>query len=270
MRFTVIPILLLFLPPIIGRAVGGTVAELDGLIEPYVFVNVGSPTRGILELVSVDRGDLVENGQLLARLESAVEEASVELARARAEMTAPIELRQARLQFVQRDQTRKKDLYDKDVISFYDTDQAETEKVAAQCDLDEAEERRRLAGLELEQAETILERRTIRSPIDGVVVERYLSPGEYIEDQPVLKLAQMDPLNVEVIAPVTLLGFIKVGARAEVRPEAPINGVYVGRVTIVDRVIDAASGTFGVRVELKNPKYEIPAGLKCRVRFFGR
>jgi multidrug resistance efflux pump len=38
---------------------------------------------------------------------------------------------------------------------------------------------------------------TIRSPVNGVVVERYLSPGEYIENQSVLKLAQIDPLNVE-------------------------------------------------------------------------
>jgi len=44
-------------------------------------------------------------------------------------------------------------------------------------------------------------------------------------------------------------------------------GTYTAKVVIVDRVIDAASGTFGVRLEIPNPKYELPAGLKCRVIF---
>ena len=38
-------------------------------------------------------------------------------------------------------------------------------------------------------------------------------------------------------------------------------------VTIVDRVVDAASGTFGVRLELPNPDRDIPVGLQCQVRF---
>ena len=64
-----------------------------------------------------------------------------------------------------------------------------------------------------------------------------------------------------------LLGTIKVGMQAEVTPENPVGQVYKAKVTIVDRVIDAASGTFGVRLELPNPKYRLPAGLKCRVSF---
>jgi len=50
----------------------------------------------------------------------------------------------------------------------------------------------------------VVNRLTIRSPVDGVVVERYMSPGEHIagiKDQPVGNLAQIDPLNVEVILP---------------------------------------------------------------------
>jgi len=50
----------------------------------------------------------------------------------------------------------------------------------------------------------VVNRLTIRSPVDGVVVERYMSPGDHIagiKDQPVVNLAQIDPLNVEVILP---------------------------------------------------------------------
>jgi len=42
---------------------------------------------------------------------------------------------------------------------------------------------------------------------------------------------------------------------------------YGAKVTVVDRVVDAASGTFGVRLELPNPNYRLPAGLKCKVPF---
>ena len=56
------------------------------------------------------------------------------------------------------------------------------------------------------------------------------------------------------------------GMRWMVSPEAP-GGRYTATVTLVDRVIDAASGTFGVRLELPNPNLAIPAGAKCKVRF---
>ncbi len=146
-------------------------------------------------------------------------------------------------------------------------EEAETNKLIAQAELEEAIERKRLAGLELEQAREVLKRRTIRSPITGVVVERFLCPGEFVEDQPILKVAQIDPLNLEVIIPVNLLGSIKVGMRGTVKPEGPLGGTYAAEVKIVDRVVDAASGTFGVRLELPNPDYSLPAGLKCKVIF---
>jgi hypothetical protein len=98
-------------------------------------------------------------------------------------------------------------------------------------------------------------------------VERLLSPGEFAKQTPILKLAQIDPLRVEVIAPVALLKKIAVGMRAQIMLEAPVNGAYEARVTVVDRVVDAASGTFGVRLELPNPGYKLPAGLKCKARF---
>ena len=107
----------------------------------------------------------------------------------------------------------------------------------------------------------------MRSPITGVVVERFQSPGEFASAKPILKLAQLDPLRVEVFVPASLLGKIAVGMRAEVMPDAPVHGVYKARVTVVDRVVDAASSTFGVRLELPNRAYRLPAGPKCTVRF---
>jgi hypothetical protein len=55
--------------------------------------------------------------------------------------------------------------------------------------------------------------------------------------------------------------------KGEVYPEEPVGSRYTATVTVVDRVFDAASGTIGVRLEVPNPQYALPAGLKCQVRF---
>jgi RND family efflux transporter MFP subunit len=260
-RVIVLGITVLLLAP------AAVAAELDGLIEPYMVANVGSGVRGIIEAVAVDRGDFVKRGQVVATLQSGVEKATMEYARARAETNTDIEAKEKKLAFNERKKHRIEELYKEEAVPFGEMDEAETSSVLAELELQEARENKRLAQLEHQRTAQVLERQTIRSPINGVVVERFLSPGEYVEEQPILKVAQINPLNVETIVPVDLFGSIKVGMQAEVRPEAPVGGVYNAKVKIVDQVIDAASGTFGVRLELPNPDYKLPAGLKCRVIF---
>jgi len=239
----------------------------DGLIEPRMIVKVGSAVRGVLDKVLVDRGDMVKKGQVLATLQSDVERATMELARARSENKAAIEAKKEELEFAKRNQERRKELYDQKALPQNEWDEVVTKKILAEHGLAEARENRNLARLELKQATAVVDRLTIRSPVTGVVVERYLSPGEYVEDQPILHLAQIDPLHVEVILPVEKLGSVQEGMQAKVRPEEPVGGTYDAKVTIVDKVVDAASGTFGVRLELPNPGYKLPAGLKCKVIF---
>jgi multidrug efflux pump subunit AcrA (membrane-fusion protein) len=55
--------------------------------------------------------------------------------------------------------------------------------------------------------------------------------------------------------------------RGEVTPEVPDGEVQVASVTVVDRIVDPASSTFGVRLELPNADHAIPGGLRCQVRF---
>ena len=108
------------------------------------------------------------------------------------------------------------------------------------------------------------------SPVDGVVTERTLGPGEFVNDQAhILTIAEMDPLRVETYLPLSFYGHIKVGDTAEVLPEAPVGGSYQAKVAVVDQVFDAASGTIGVRLELPNPELRLPAGIHCRVHFGG-
>jgi multidrug efflux pump subunit AcrA (membrane-fusion protein) len=146
-------------------------------------------------------------------------------------------------------------------------EEAETAAKVAEGELREAEVNQDLARLEVARSSELLKLRAIRSPINGVVVERTLGPGEYVgSDQThLLTIAQIDPLYVEVYVPVSQFGKIHTGMIGEVYPE--IGGHYVAHVTVVDQVFDAASATMGVRLELPNPDYALPAGLKCQVRF---
>jgi RND family efflux transporter MFP subunit len=239
----------------------------DCLIKPYVVVHISSGVEGILETVTVDRGDLVKQGQVLARLESSAEQAIVARAQAQATMEATIKSNQARLELNTSQLSRHKGLHQKALIADDKMEEVEASKRLAELNLREALEKRRLAELELQHASAELARRTIKSPIAGVVVERLRHPGEFADENPILTLAQMHPLHVEVFVPVHLLGQMTVGMRGEVVPEPPVSSMYEARVKTIDRVVDAASGMFGVRLELPNPNYQIPAGLKCQVRF---
>jgi RND family efflux transporter MFP subunit len=240
---------------------------LDCIIEPNLIVAVASPVDGVLETVRVDRGDVVRAGDVLALLDSVVDHTFVALAKARAEVEANMKSNQARYEFGVRRLVRTEELFKKDLVPLREMDEAETQKVLAEIGVIEAKETRQLAQLELARAQAALAQRTIKSPIDGVVVERVLSAGEFTKQGAIVKLAQIDPLRVEVIAPVALHGRIHTGMRAQVMPEAPFREPLAARVKVVDRVVDAASGTFGVRLELPNPRFRIPAGLKCKVRF---
>ncbi|MEW6079747.1 MAG: efflux RND transporter periplasmic adaptor subunit [Thermodesulfobacteriota bacterium] len=212
-----------------------------GLIEASEVIEVSSQVPGIIENVAVERGDRIQQGQVLATLKADVEKAQVELAN-------------ARLEFGRRKVLRNEELYQKQLISIHEKDEMETEVHVMAIQLRDAQERLNL--------------RTILSPVDGVVVERHLGPGEYIGEGSIMKIARVDPLNVEVIVPSSLYGTIVKGMKAEVRPENPIGGSHQGQVVIVDEVVDAASGTFGVRVQLPNPGHKLPAGINCQARFF--
>ena len=260
----------LLLLPVMASAATPTVdpQDFDCLLEPHMVVNINSSVRGKLKTVKVDRSDLVEKGQVLAELESELEKAEVALARARSEMKAELMSSEVSYAYAKRKLRRFDGLLEQDVVSAQTKDEAETEEDLALQQIAQAKENRRLAELELQRAIVALEQHTVTSPISGVVVERYASPGEFADDEALMQIAQLDPLNVEVILPAHLFGSIKPGMQAEVTPEASLDGAsYKAEVKIVDRLIDASSGTFGVRLELPNPDYKLPGGLKCMARF---
>lgn len=241
--------------------------QLDCIIEPEMTIELSTSVDGIVESVAVDRSDRVDKGQVVARLEASLEKAGVAVAAAQAKMDDDIRAKQVNKKFAERKQRRAAELFEKKVGSSYEKDEAETEARLAELALQQAHNEKKLAQLELQRAEAALQLRTVTSPISAIVVDRYVHPGESVKDKPLLKLAQIDPLRVEIIAPSELFGRIKPGMQAEIFPEAPAQGSYLAKVSVVDNIIDAASGTFGIRLTLPNPKYEVVGGLKCLASF---
>ena len=222
-------------------ATAEAVPEIDCLIEPNMVIELSSPVSGVLDTISVDRSDAVKKDQIVATLKSDVEQVKLKAS-------------QETLNLSKVEQKRSIELYRDNAITLSEKEQADHDLA--------------LNKLEVESARANLELRNIRSPIDGVVADRYLMPGEFIEDKPILKIAQLDPLRVEVVAPVTYFGRINTGMHARVNTEFGSFDDLVAEVVVVDKVIDAASGTFGIRLELPNTDNRIPGGLKCSVRFF--
>lgn len=248
----------------------GARTEYDCLVEARQNVDVRSPVEGLIESIRVQRGDLVRKGALVATLSSGPERATLDLAKSRASMQGQLKSAEARVELTRKKWQRAFELQQKNFISENARDEAEAEYRLATLQLRAERENQRLAELDANRAGEVLAQRSITSPVNGVVVDVMLRPGELMssnQKDPIMKIAEIDPLNVELVLPVSQFGKIKIGQLAEVRPEAPVGGNHRARVEVVDAVVDAASGTFGVRLRLPNPGYRIPAGVKCRVLF---
>ena len=128
-------------------------SDYDCLIEPNSIVDVTTREDGVIEEIAVRRGDVIRKGQVLARLESSVEEVAVNIARARAKMRSAVDSKKAGVAYLKAQKGRIDELYAKDSIPFYEKDKANTDLILAQAELREARENLGLARLEKTRAE---------------------------------------------------------------------------------------------------------------------
>ena len=240
----------------------------DCVIQPFIVAELGSSANGLLEEIMVDRGDRVTKGMVVARLRSDLEQASLDLAKGRAESTAMIKLARERVSLLKKEVSRNSELHSRQFAATAQLDKSMSELEQAISQLTQAETDQALAVLEMRRAAVLLDQRSIISPVDGHVVRRLMAPGEHVYEQSkIMKVAQIDPLFVEVNMPIATFPLIKEGMKAEVRPSQPAGRVLTATVSVIDRVLDAASDTFGVRLVLPNPTLELPAGVNCTVTF---
>ena len=211
---------------------------------------------------------MVKKGDVVARLDAELQRIQVRLMCLQASNDIEIKSNEMRLHFRKTESARVRELFRKKVTSKRNLGEANVERDLARFAVSSARMNKQIAIANLKQAEAQLRRRTIKSPIDGIVTEISLVIGELAHEQaPIIKIAEMHPLYVSVFLPIRLYGQIEIGTKAEVRPEDPIKGTYLAKVTVVDKMFDAASRTFGIRLEPLNKNYAIPGGLRWKINF---
>ncbi len=248
-------------------------ADFDCLIEPAQVVDVRSPVVGLLQQVHAKRGQSIQKGQVLVTIESSVEQSAAATARFRAGAEGALQQARHKVDASREKARRMAELYLEEFVSAQAKDDAAAEAKQAEAELKTAGENAELARLEHRQTVEQLNRRVLRSPFNGVVVDQYLFPGALVDGgdskKPILKIAETMPLAVQAILPFRYFPQVKVGAAAVVLPEKPFSGEISTTIATVDRVVDSAAGTFGVVLRLPNAKQELPGGIRCKLRIPG-
>jgi membrane fusion protein, heavy metal efflux system len=239
---------------------------LGCLIEPQRVAEVGAPGAGIVEEVLVERGHEVRRGQSLVLLRSEVEKANVDSARQRAASEAEIAAMAASRDVARIKMRRVHELLSLGFASQIELDTARGEYEVADQRLAQARESQVVATRELQSAEAQLRQRNVKAPFDGVVIDRLTQPGERADGKALVRLAMLNPLKVEVIVPASMYGQLKPGQLVPIIPEFTGAESMQAQVQQIDRLIDAASGTFRIRLSLPNPKREVPAGVRCKAQ----
>ncbi|MCP5283025.1 MAG: efflux RND transporter periplasmic adaptor subunit [Rhodoferax sp.] len=248
--------------PSMARAVGC-------LIEPERVADVGSQVVGLVERLHVERGDTVKAGQTLVTLRNDIERANVSVADTRARVDAEILAAKASLDLALQKVRRAESLVAQNFVSAQAVEQARGEAEVARQKLHQVDSQQKIWVQERRVAQAQLAIRSVRSPFAGVVAERYVNVGERVEERPMLRIAVINPLRVELLVPTALYGRLAKGDQITVLPELPGAEAVQARVQHVDKVLDAASNSFRVRLSLPNPDNRLPAGLRCKAEVPG-
>jgi len=224
---------------------------------------------GRLDDVTVRLGDRVRKGQTLAKVEDREIAEQVKQAQASFDVAAAtIRQREADLRLAQTNLERSKNLFERSLIpkqTFDDTD-ARYQAAAAQLDLAKAQYQQaqaRLDELKINLANTI-----IASPVSGFVGKRALDPGAWVTPNSSF-ISVVDIAIVRLVANVVErdLGRINSGMKADVLVDAYPGEHFIGRIAHVAPVLDPATRTAQIEVEIDNNSFRLKPGMYAKVSF---
>lgn len=243
--------------------------SVDCLVSPHRVSELAFGSAGVVSEINVERGDIVHKGQRLASLDISIEQSNLDMAEAQLEASAAIDSAKAQLDVASKRLARNRQLFDRGNLAAGAFEEIEGDEEVARLRLAELSEARRLHGLDVARARAVMALRTIVSPFDGVVVERHVSPGEYVDNKRVLTISEIDPLFVDLIVPAAAFATIRPGQMIEVTLDFPAGRKVQARASVIDPFVDASSGTFRVRATLPNPDRSIVAGFRCSAEIGG-
>ncbi len=223
--------------PLAREVVASGVAA--GIREAYVV----SQTQGTIEKVAFRLGQYVKKGQLLVRVENAIQKAAFEQAKKQAE-TARINL----------DAVRK--LYEQGNASEAELTQAQSQATGAEAQLEQARK---------QYADT-----RITAPIAGYIAqtEQAIEEGNALGGGTlVTRVVSLYSLKTTVNVGENEVGLLRPGLSAEVRVRAVDSDTFEGTVTAIGAGANPATGSYPVEVVWKNTKDRaVKSGMSVRVR----
>lgn len=262
-----------FRPPITVQVAPATKGDISarmtvvGNLIGLQTVDIVPRTGGRLVTVNVQLGDAVRRGQLLAKIEDfeIVEqvkqaEASLEVAR------ATIRQREADLKVAELNFDRSKNLYERQLLAKQALDDAESRFLAAQAQLDLAKAQTMQTAARLEELQINLANTRIISPVDGFVGRRNIDPGAWAaQNAPVMSVVDISRLRLVANVVEKDLRMVNVGDPANVEVDAFPGEVFKGRIARVSPVLDPATRTAPMEVEIPNPDNRLKPGMYARV-----
>jgi RND family efflux transporter MFP subunit len=243
---------------------------LVGWVRPSETVELASSEKGTIQELAIKEGDMVKKGQVVCRLESSVEQASLEISKVQAESKIDVDVAKIRHELADIQLKKVLDLEEKQFTAPMEVDEAKVNEKYARGLIDKALHDQRVAGFQFARDRKVIDRRTIQSPLNGYVAERIKSVGELVDgvdDTTICRIVKLDPLHVCVVAPAEIYGKIRRGGRATLDGEQLPGGTATAEVILVDRLVQADSQTYTIKLELANAGIAIPAGIKVMVTF---
>ncbi|ADK86347.1 efflux transporter, RND family, MFP subunit [Desulfarculus baarsii DSM 2075] len=214
---------------------------LPGETEAIEDIVLAAEHAGRVETVTVNDGDKVKKGQIVAEIDVAALKTALDRAKANYNMAAD----QAK---------RRRPLIDKGVIGREEYDKVETARLVAQG--------------ELREAQVLYNKGFVRAPIDGRVNHLHVDAGEFVDKgNPVADIVNTDQIRVNVSVPELDVRYIKVGQPSRVTMDAMPGRQWFGRIDFVAFKADPATRTFKARVVLDNADGAIRPGMICRAGF---
>src|SRR5262245_44079008 len=230
-------------------------------------VSVVPRAAGRLQELSVRLGDRVNRGQRLAKIEDYEIVEQVKQAEAAQEVSlATIRQREADLQLAETNVERSRSLFERQLLPKQTLDDNEARYQAALAQLDLARAQTTQSKARLDELRINLANTVITSPVNGFVAKRNVDPGAFVSQQsPVADV--VDITRVRLVANVVEkdLKELESGNDARVQVDAFPGETFSGRIARVSPVLDPATRTAPIEIEIPNPTFRLKPGMYARV-----
>jgi HlyD family secretion protein len=230
-------------------------------------VSVVPKAAGRLQNVYVKLGDRVTRGQRIARIEDQEIREQVKQAEAAFEVaSATIRQREADLKFADTNLTRSRELFGRQLLPKQTLDDAEARHQAAVAQLELARAQLQQSQARLEELRINLANTVIASPVNGFVAKRYTDPGAYAsQNAPIADVVDISTVRLVVNVVERDLRRVEPGESARVEVDALPGETFTGRVARIAPVLDPATRTAQIEVEIPNPANRLKPGMYARV-----